>query len=80
MAAQPSRASCSKRRISSGFNSGYFASAFMKLKAYEHLLLVNQGYDKVARSLMLLLAPTSVRPAGRMLTLWLRKFKSVASA
>ena len=34
----------------------------MKLKAYEHLLLVNQGYDQVARSLKALAKYPALRP------------------
>jgi hypothetical protein len=34
----------------------------MKLKAYEHLLLVNQGYDQVARSLKALAKYPELKP------------------
>jgi hypothetical protein len=35
----------------------------MKLKVYEHLFLVNQGYDQVARSLKTLARYPALRPA-----------------
>lgn len=34
----------------------------MKLKAYEYLFLVNQGYDQVARSLKALAKYSALRP------------------
>jgi hypothetical protein len=34
----------------------------MKLKAYEHVFLVNQGYDQVARSLKALARYPALRP------------------
>jgi hypothetical protein len=34
----------------------------MKLKAYEHLFLINQGYDQVARSLKALVKYPALRP------------------
>ena len=34
----------------------------MKLKAYEHLFLLNQGYDQVARSLKALAKYPALRP------------------